>query len=85
MTEVIVYRNPMEAMFWNSMMNGGAAIFFFVIFAVLFWAVVFSRSHKLILKHTKQTFKQAEQTALWVSGIATAVLVAAAHFYNIYG
>ena len=47
MQSVIVYRNPLEAMIWESMMNGGALVFIIVMGIALLGVATYAGIERL--------------------------------------
>lgn len=80
MQEIIVYRNPMEAAFWNSMSNGGAPIFFTAILLGIFWAVVYTIAEKLYDRLTIRSDREIGRYAMWTSNILTFSVAVFLHF-----
>ena len=79
MQEIIVYRNPLEAAFWNSMSNGGALIFLIVLMIGVFWVFVYLLTEKNARAFNKG-MRDTYSICMWVSNLSTAALVAFLHF-----
>jgi len=79
MQEIIIYRNPAEAAFWNSMSNGGAVVFLAVIALGIFWALAYSLTEKVAKVFNKNRF-ESTSICMWVSNLSTAALAAFLHF-----
>ena len=75
MQSVIVYSNPLEAAFWEFMMNGGAPIFFFVIGAGIFWSIVAAQSQKILMKKSSFGYNRAGKWSMWIASSLTALMV----------
>lgn len=85
MQSVIIYRNPLEAAFWESMMNSEASIFFFVIGVGIFWSIVAVQSQNLLLKKSSFGYKRAGKWSVWIASALTALMVIGAYLYSIHG
>jgi uncharacterized membrane protein YidH (DUF202 family) len=82
-TEVIIYRNPLEQAFWHSMMNGGAWIFLAVIALGVMYVAIFANLEKILRRHTKMPYWKVSKVCHWVSVVSVLVAAVGMHFYNI--
>lgn len=101
MDSVIVYRNPLEAMIWESLMNGGAGPFFAIVLCALAGVLTYAAIERIGRDHWRQrrlthtygtTHKVPNGIALWMVrhngkiSIAVSLLSAAAmHHWYVYG
>jgi hypothetical protein len=90
MTEIIVYRTPLEAAIWHSFMDGGAIVWLVIMALGLLWAGTYVGYERLVRSYAMYRHQPVwKARPRWVPGpgwTATLVTVAAAiaiHLYNI--
>lgn len=82
-SSIIVYRNPAEQVFWESLTNGSNTFVIFV--ALVAFLFVFTATHALlsraVLRNSKVSWNAKNGVATWVAlGVATLFSIALATF-----
>lgn len=94
MQSIIVYRNPLEAAFWDSMMNGGFVVVLAVMAAALVSVGVYVQIEKLHQhayvkwRYTGRSYKAIATLYLHVGKISIAcslLFLYTLHLWNIHG
>jgi len=82
-TQIIVYSNPAQAMFWDSIMNRGGFMIILVVFcAGIFWAVSYDKLVNFLYLKCKMSHRRANKYGAWIAFILTASILYGLHFYN---
>lgn len=74
LTQVIVYRNPLEAMFWNSMMNGSGVLVFLTVIGLGVSFVLLYKIAEYALGFTKIDWKKRQSYSMRFSTVAVCIM-----------
>lgn len=87
MTEIIAYRNPLEAAIWNAMANGGVVVFFVVLLLGALWVTTYIAVEYMTTRpSTMQVIATRGRRLLTpgrVATVVTLIAITAIHWYNL--